>query len=148
MKQPVSTTVVRALRNLAEDAPLELRVSGECMAPLLESGAMVQVVRRPFYWPGDPLVVHAPDGRLLVHRLLGFYPRARRLRWLTQADNARWPDAAVPAERIIGRVCGGDCAARLIRAPLAARWRAARQFIRFGLTRVGFPLGRKRAGRF
>lgn len=137
MKQPVSTTVVRALRNLAEDAPLELRVSGECMAPLLESGAMVQVVRRPFYWPGDPLVVHAPDGRLLVHRLLGFYPRARRLRWLTQADNARWPDAAVPAERIIGRVCGGQCAPALVRVPLSHRLIAILRFCLFVLIRLG-----------
>ena len=85
MKQPVSTTVVRALRDLAEDAPLELRVSGQCMAPLLESGAMIQVIRQSFYWPGDPVVIHAADGRLLSHRLLGFYPRARRLRWLTRA---------------------------------------------------------------
>ena len=148
MRQPISTKVAQTLRELAAETPVRVRVSGECMAPLLANGAMIQVVRRRFYWPGDPVVVHALDGRLLVHRLLGGYSRGRGWRWLTQADHACRPDAAVPAERIIGRVCGGDCAARLIRAPLAARWRAARQFIRFGLTRVGFPLGRKRAGRF
>ncbi len=137
MKQPVSTTVVRALRDLAEDAPLELRVSGQCMAPLLESGAMIQVIRQSFYWPGDPVVIHAADGRLLSHRLLGFYPRARQLRWLTQADNARWPDAAVSAERIIGRVCGGQCAPALVRVPLGHRLKAIFRFCLFVLIRLG-----------
>lgn len=136
----VSTRVARALRELTVESPVSLRVSGECMVPLLANGAMIQVVRQRFYWPGDPLVVHAPDGRLLVHRLLGCYSKGRGWRWLTQADNACRPDAAIPAERIIGRVCGGDCVARLIRVPLADRWHAVRQFIRFGLTRVGFPL--------
>ena len=137
MRQPVSAKVARTLRDLAKDAPLELRISGDCMAPLLESGAMVRVIRQPFYWPGDPLVVHAPDGRLLAHRLLGFYPRTRRLRWLTQADNARWPDAAVPAERIIGRVCGGQCAPALVRVPLGHRLKAILRFCLFVLSRLG-----------
>ena len=136
----VSTRIVRGLRELAAESPVSMRVSGECMAPLLESGAMIQVIRQRFYWPGDPVVVHAPDGRLLVHRLLGCYSKGRGWRWLTQADHALRPDAAVPAERIIGKVCGGDCSERLIRVPLAHRWNAARRFIRFGLTRAGFPL--------
>ncbi len=92
----VSATVVQALRELAAETPLTLRVSGECMTPLLESGATIQVIRQPFYWPGDPVVVHAPDGRLLVHRLLGGYSKGRGWRWLTQADHASRPDAAVP----------------------------------------------------
>ena len=136
----VSTRIVRGLRELAVESPVSIRVSGECMAPLLANGAMIQVVRQRFYWPGDPLVVHAVGGHLLVHRLLGGYSKGRGWRWLTQADNAFRPDVAVPTERIIGKICGGDCSERLIRVPLADRWRAARQFIRFGLTRVGFPL--------
>lgn len=135
----VSTRIVRGLRELATESPVSLRVSGECMMPLLANGAMIQVVRQRFYWPGDPLVVHAVGGHLLVHRLLGGYSKGRGWRWLTQADNAFRPDAAVPTERIIGKICGGDCSERLIRVPLADRWRAVRQFIRFGLTRVGFP---------
>lgn len=140
MTPAVSATVARMLRELAAETRVSVRVGGECMAPLLANGAMIQVIRQRVYWPGDPLVVHAADGRLLVHRLLGCYSRGRGWRWLTQADNARWPDAAVPGERIIGKVCGGDCAARLIRVPLADRWRAAWQLIRFGLTRLGFAL--------
>ena len=75
-----SMTVARALHELAADAPVSLWVSGHCMAPLLESGAMIQVIRQKFYWLGDPLVIHAADGRLVDHRLLGFYPWARQLR--------------------------------------------------------------------
>ena len=137
MIQPISKQVVRALRELAAESPVSLWVSGHCMAPLLESGAMIQVIRQKFYWPGDPMVIHAADGRLLGHRLVGFYPRARRLRWLTQADNARWPDAAVPAERIIGRICGGQCAPALIRVPLAHRAKAVFRFFLFILIRLG-----------
>ena len=135
----ISAPVVRALCEWAAESPVRLRISGDCMAPLLESGAMIHVTRRRFYWPGDPLVVYAPDGRLLVHRLLGFYPRSRRLRWLTQADNARWPDAAVPVERIIGRVCGGQCAPALVRVPLAHRAKAVLRFFLFILIRLGAP---------
>ena len=109
MTQPVSVTVARALRQLAAEMPVNVRVSSDCMTPLLESGAMIQVVRQPFYWPGDLVVVHAPDGRLLVHRLLGCYARRREWCWLTQADNAFRPDPALPWSCVIGRVVGGDC---------------------------------------
>ena len=135
----VSATVARALRELAAETPLSLRVSGDCMAPLLESGAMIQVVSRRFYWPGDPVVVHTPDGCLLVHRLLGCYSKGRGWHWLTQADNALRPDAAVPGERIIGRVCGGQCAPALIRAPLAHRLKALFRFFLFILIRLVTP---------
>jgi hypothetical protein len=137
VRPPVSATVARALRELAVETPLSVRVNGECMAPLLESGAMIQIVRRRFYWPGDPLVVHAPDGRLLVHRLLGGYSKGRGWRWLTQADNALRPDAAVPAERIIGKVCGGQCAPAMVRVPFAHRLRAILRFLLFVLIRLG-----------
>ena len=135
----VSVTVARALREWAAESPVSLWVSGECMTPLLESGAMIHVTRRRFYWPGDPLVVHAADGRLLVHRLLGCYSRGRGWHWLTQADNARWPDAAVPGERIIGKICGGQCAPALIRVPFAHRGKAIFHFFRFVLIRLGTP---------
>ena len=133
----VSAVVAQALRELAAESPVRLRIGGNCMAPLLESGAMIQVVRQSFYWPGDPVVVYAVDGRLLGHRLLGFYPRSRRLKWLTQADNAHWPDAAVPTDRIIGRICGGQCAPALVRVPLAHRAKAMLRFFLFILIRLG-----------
>lgn len=133
----VSAVVAQALRELAAESPVRLRISGNCMAPLLESGAMIEVIRQNFYWPGDPVVVYAVDGRLLGHRLLGFYPRSRRLKWLTQADNAHWPDAAVSAERIIGKICGGQCAPALVRVPFTHRAKAVFRFFLFILIRLG-----------
>jgi len=133
----VSAIVAQALRELAAESPVRLRICGNCMAPLLESGAMIEVIRQNFYWPGDPVVVYAVDGRLLGHRLLGFYPRSRRLKWLTQADNAHWPDAAVSAERIIGKICGGQCAPALVRVPFTHRAKAVFRFFLFILIRLG-----------
>ncbi len=127
------------LCELAVETPVSVRVSGECMAPLLASGALVCVARRRFYWPGDLVVIHALDGRLLVHRLLGGYSRGRGWRWLTQADNALRPDAAVPADRIIGKVCGGQCAPALIRVPSTHRLKALFRFFMFILIRLGTP---------
>ena len=46
MRQPVSTKVAQTLRELAAETPVSVRVSGECMAPLLESGAMIHVIRQ------------------------------------------------------------------------------------------------------
>ncbi len=125
-----------ALRELAADGPLALRITGDCMTPLLRSGAEIQVIRQRFYWPGDTLVLHATDGRLLAHRLIGGYPRARRLRWLTQADRATTPDPAVTTEQIIGKVCGGCCDPRLVRVPWRHRLTALHRFFRFAGQRL------------
>ena len=129
----VSTRIVRGLRELAAEMPVSLRVSGECMAPLLASGAMIQVIRQPFYWPGDLMVVHAPDGRLLVHRLLGCYSKGRGWRWLTQADNALRPDLALPLTHVVGRVVGGDGHAHTIHIPFRHRLWACGRFLRHAL---------------
>ena len=129
----VSTRIANALRELAAEMPVSLRVSGECMAPLLESGALIQVARQPFYWPGDLMVVHAPDGRLLVHRLLGCYSKGWGWRCLTQADNATQPDFALPLTHVIGRVVGGDGHAYAIRIPFRHRLWACGRFFRHAL---------------
>ena len=42
----ISAPVVRALCEWAAESPVRLRISGDCMAPLLESGAMIHVTRR------------------------------------------------------------------------------------------------------
>lgn len=131
MNGNVPSTVAKALREMAAEAPVRLRVSGDCMAPLLQDGATIHVVRGRFYWPGDAIIVHAPDGRLLVHRLLGCYFKGKGWRWLTRADTAIWPDTAVPTERIVGKVCGGDCSPALIRPTVTHRWEALRRFILF-----------------
>lgn len=129
----VSTRIANALRELAAEMPVSLRVSGECMAPLLESGALIQVARQPFYWPGDLMVVQAPDGHLLVHRLLGYYSKGRGWRCLTQADNATQPDSALPLTHVVGRVVGSDGHAYAIRIPFRHRLWACGRFFRHAL---------------
>ena len=132
----VSTRIVRGLRELAVESPVSLRVSGECMVPLLASGAMIQVIRQPFYWPGDVVVVHAADGRLLAHRLLGCYSKGQGWRCLTQADNAMQPDFALPLTHVVGRVVGGDGHAYAIRIPFRHRLWACGRFFRHALRAV------------
>lgn len=125
-----SPIVARALRELAVESSLSLRLKGDCMTPLLHDGAVIRVVGRRFYWPGDAVVIHALDGRLMAHRVIGFYPWEGKLHWLTQADNAILPDAAVTKERIIGKVCGGQRSLSW-RIRLAIRWTSLLRFVLF-----------------
>ena len=133
MTDPVSVRTACVLREWAADAPLNLRVRGECMAPLLESGASVRVASRRLYWPGDLVVVLAPEGRLLVHRLLGGYLEKGNVRWLTQADAASRPDPGLPKTHIVGRVVGGDCHVHAVQVPVRHRVWACGRFLRHAL---------------
>jgi phage repressor protein C with HTH and peptisase S24 domain len=135
----VSKSAAIAIRDMAGEKPLAVRIKGNCMAPLLPSGALVQIARRPYHWPGDLLVILGNDGQLIAHRLIGFYPRAGGMRWLTQADAAERPDGAVTGDRIIGRVRSVGYAATPLRVPFRHRVRAFLQFARF----VSFRLTRR-----
>lgn len=97
-------TVLRGLRGLSRAEPLWIAVSGDCMAPRLKHGDRVAVAPRWWYWPGDVLAVRAWDGRLRVHRLLGWRLRAGRLEWVTGADRAAGNDVPVGRDQILGRV--------------------------------------------
>jgi len=122
---PAATTysddAVQALRDLAREAPLRLQSQGACMVPVLPETARLEVAARPRYWPGDVVVFGAADGRLMVHRVAGWRRRAGRLEYVTRADRARLHDAPVAAERVIGRVVGGEDAGRAARVTLAER---------------------------
>ncbi len=123
------------LRELAVE-PLCLCVSGWCMWPWIADGARVWVRRACWYWPGDVVVVRAGDGRWLIHRVIGGYPRHGCWRWLTQADAASRPDASRPGEQLLGKVCGGDCSVQAMRVPFAHRLGALGRFIRFFVGRA------------
>lgn len=128
--------VGRALRELAAEGPLTVRVRGHCMAPDLPDGAVVEVSRARFYWPGDVLALRAADGRLLVHRLLGYRPHRGAWHLVTQADAASLPDAPARPEQLLGRLVGGECAPRLLAVPLADRLRACGKLLLFALRRM------------
>ena len=81
-----------------------LQVDGVCMAPLLNPGETVVVRRQRLYWPGDVLVFVGYDGRLYVHRMLGYVLNPWRVRLLTKADRGSRPDMLVQPEHVVGRV--------------------------------------------
>ena len=125
-----------AFREISEGVPFQVRVSGQCMAPLVQDGARVQISGpAPYYWPGD-VVVLPVDGRgLALHRVLGAYRRGGRWRYLTQGDSATRPDTAVLSSQIFGRIQSGDCSPLLIRVPFSHRLRAFAQFLQFVINR-------------
>lgn len=98
--------VFAALREIAAEDPVEVRVVGDCMAPLLADGGRVRVRPARFYWPGDVVVVRSAEGRLLAHRLLGLRPWRGGLAWVTQGDGCDFPDTPVSRAALLGRVAG------------------------------------------
>ena len=96
--------VLDAVRDMARERPVAVTVRGTCMAPLLADGDRVEVAPARVYWPGDLLAFQAADGRLLVHRLLGYRPHAGRIACVTRGDACPHPDAPVPLDRLLGRV--------------------------------------------
>jgi hypothetical protein len=108
------------------------------MEPVLADGDVVAVARRRLYWPGDVVAVAAADGRLLVHRALGYWPGRRGLALLTQADRAARPDLAAPRGALVGAVVRRGAARFSVRPrerALAAA-RLARHLLRRAVARA------------
>jgi hypothetical protein len=122
-----------ALRDLAREQPVEVTVRGGCMAPLLADGERVAVAPARIYWPGDVVVFQAADGRLLVHRLLGWRPWAGSLACVTRGDGCPCHDAPVPRDRLLGRVIAPARA----RPRWTDRLRAGLAFLRLAARRLG-----------
>jgi hypothetical protein len=97
-------TVFTALQGLAREAPVEVRVQGDCMAPFFANGGRVLVSAARLYWPGDVLVFRAPDGRLLAHRLLGYRPWRGGIALVTRGDSCIVHDFPVSKTAVLGRV--------------------------------------------
>jgi signal peptidase I len=95
--------ILPALRELARERPIAVTVRGDCMAPRLRDGDLVAVAPARRYWPGDVVAFHTPQGRIALHRLLGFRLLAGRLVYLTRGDRGAAPDTPVPADRLLGR---------------------------------------------
>jgi hypothetical protein len=96
--------VFSALQGLAREAPVEVRVQGDCMAPFFADGDRVLVSAARLYWPGDVLVFRAPDGRLLAHRLLGYRPWQGGIALVTRGDSCVVHDFPVPKTAVLGRI--------------------------------------------
>lgn len=96
--------VFTALQGLAREAPVEVRVQGDCMKPFFADGDRVLVSAARVYWPGDVLVFRAPDGRLLAHRLLGYRPWRGGIALVTRGDSCVVHDFPVPRTAVLGRI--------------------------------------------
>jgi hypothetical protein len=98
-----STAVAVALRDLAREQPLAITVRGDCMAPRLRDGDRVEIAPARRYWPGDIVAFHTREGRIALHRMLGYRFLAGRLACVTRGDRSRLPDAPLAPERLLGR---------------------------------------------
>lgn len=114
--------VFEALKRLAREGPVEVRVRGDCMAPLIADGEQVRVAAARAYWPGDVVVFRAADGRLLAHRLLGYRPRAGGFALVTRGDACAVHDAPVRPAAVLGRI-------ETARPVLAVRARSLLRFL-------------------
>lgn len=118
---PRSPAVLDAVRELAREGPVCVTVRGSCMAPVHGDGERVEVAPARFYWPGDVVAFAGPDGRLRLHRLLGYRPvvlgGSGGIHAVTRGDACPDPDPPVPVSRLVGRVPGP--------VPLAVRLRSA-----------------------
>ena len=134
------TRVLRALRELCAEQPLAVRVTGDCMAPLAHDGDIVKVSRARFYWPGDVITFRHSDGRLLMHRLIGYWLTAGGLGIITQADSSSSCEAAFGLDSVIGKVTGGDGSSSMVEVPISHRFWAVGRFVRVVVERVRFRL--------
>ena len=129
MSQTSDPRIHHFLREIASDE-LQLTVQGDCMTPSLGNGERIEITGARFYWPGDILVYRDQYGRLLVHRLLGYYRRNGAWKYLIQADNARGADMGAVRSQIIGKVVSTK---PRLNNRIAAIWRylghATRRFV-------------------
>lgn len=133
--------IAAALRELARELPLAVTVRGECMAPRLRDGDRVAVAPARRYWPGDIVAFHTPQGRLALHRLLGYRLVAGRLACVTRGDRCSLPDPPLAPGRLLGRAAVRPTARERARAALALFALALRAAGRRLLPFTSGPLG-------
>ncbi|HWM94011.1 MAG TPA: S24/S26 family peptidase [Thermoanaerobaculia bacterium] len=90
------------------------------MAPRIADGERVRIAAARVYWPGDVVAFRAGDGRLRLHRLLGYRPWGRGIALVTQGDHCPCHDGAVPLDHLLGRIEEPVRLADRLRAVLAA----------------------------
>ena len=94
---------------LAEGENVVCQVDGECMEPALGHQSSVELERPKFFIPGDVVAFHCESqGRLLVHRFLGYIRRRGVWKIMTMPDRGLKPDPFVDLSAVLGRVIARD----------------------------------------
>lgn len=135
--------------------PGVLHVRGDCMAPVLQNGDEVRLIRKN-PWPGDIVAICRRDGEILVHRFLmkrPWFDPARRT-WVLLAvarpDQGTKFDSEVPAENLLGVVCeignGKEQPSRVLTIGVLDRARAMGWVARYLVGRVVSCVRRRVAG--
>jgi len=133
------------LHAAAERGTFTFPVRGSCMQPILNDGDVLDVRAQPLYLPGEIVVFRGHDGRLLAHRLLGFYWRRGVWKLVARADGAGRTDVAVPVRDLIGAVYA--CNGKPLRKPnWHRRLYCAASFARTSVVNA-FPSWSKSSGR-
>lgn len=113
---------------LTEDGSVPFTVRGVSMSPGLKDGDRIQLRRRRFYLPGDIIIFRSLDNRYIVHRVLGYRMRRRRLEVVTKGDFSLTSDVPVALSRIVGNM---DCPVEI-----ATRLRAVGSYFQLALARL------------
>jgi hypothetical protein len=133
-------TVTRALSDLVAEAPLEIRLRGASMEPLLGNADTVIVSSARRFWPGDILLFRDSQDQLVTHRLLGGIPTRAGWRFILRGDACSKVDGGVRREQICGRVVGVRRGGLGESTPLRPAWpqrgRALLGLLRYGLSRL------------
>ncbi len=133
----------KSLRSLANEQPIPVTVSGDCMDPLFSDGTRLLVSPEKMYWPGDIIVFRRWDRQLVSHRLLAYYRRHGERRYLTQPDSGSRPDSAITVDQILGKVVGGDCVKEAAKIPLWQRLMSVIRMCKVILVRIPAFLNRQ-----
>ena len=92
---------------IAAGESCHITVSGACMEPHLHDGDKVVVIEAARIWPGDVLVYYCGVNKShVVHRYLGWLPRASKARYLFKSDAGVTLDGLVTRDQILGKVGG------------------------------------------
>ena len=132
-RQTATGRVVEGLRQMATEAPVTFRVSGQCMEPVIPAEAEIVVSARRRYWPGDIIAFRSALGELRVHRLIGFHRQRGRTLLQMRADATGTLDQLVGSEQIIGKVIGNP---RPLTVSLSSRIAAVARFARIQMGRA------------
>ena len=128
-----SLRAVLVAEQLTKGAVVRLRADSHSMTPFVRAGDVVTLEPlrgRPRL--GDVVAVATADGRLLVHRLIGWQGEQA----LTRGDVADHSDAPVPLEAVLGLVTRVERGARSVRLGPGVERRAIAFLSRAGLLRL------------